>query len=133
MYYFGDGVAEDFAAALGLYRKAADQGHALAQFNLGVIYYSGEGVARDVPAAVDLFRSAAEQGNAGAQFNLALMYFNADGVPRDLVQAYVWAELAVNFGEANAPAFRRTLENAMTRAQVGEALRISRERMEAMQ
>ena len=105
----------------------------MAQFNLGVIYYSGEGVARDVPAAVDLFRGAAEQGVAGAQFNLALMYLNADGVPRDLVQAYVWAELAVTFGEPNAAGLRRSLEGTMTRVQVAQALRTSSELRAGMQ
>ena len=33
--------------AASWYRKAADQGHAGAQFNLGAIYYSGQGVPQD--------------------------------------------------------------------------------------
>ena len=38
MYGDGLGVAKDEAEAVKWYRKAADQGYATAQFNLGVIY-----------------------------------------------------------------------------------------------
>ena len=35
MYDNGHGVPQDYAQALTWYRKAADQGYAAAQFNLG--------------------------------------------------------------------------------------------------
>ena len=37
-YQLGAGVPKDDAEAVKWYRKAADQGYATAQFNLGVIY-----------------------------------------------------------------------------------------------
>ena len=40
------GVSEDDAEAVRWYRLAAEQGHASAQFNLGVMYARGEGVFR---------------------------------------------------------------------------------------
>ena len=43
----GKGVAKDEVEAVKWYRKAADQGDAQAQFNLGVCYRKGEGVAKD--------------------------------------------------------------------------------------
>ncbi len=55
-------------------QKAAEQGDAMAQFNLGVMYNTGRGVAQDYKQAVAWFRKAAEQGDAMAQFNLGLMY-----------------------------------------------------------
>ena len=60
----GEGVAKDAAEAVKWYRKAAEQGFAAAQYNLGVCYYSGEGVAKDAAEAVKWFRKAAEQGFA---------------------------------------------------------------------
>jgi TPR repeat protein len=52
-------------------RKAAEQGHAGAQFNLGLnVCLGGEGVPEDDAEAVKWYRKAAEQGLAGAQFNL---------------------------------------------------------------
>ena len=49
------------------YRKAAEQGDAGAQNNLGKCYHNGQGVAQDYAQAVAWYRKAAEQGHAGAQ------------------------------------------------------------------
>jgi hypothetical protein len=62
------------------YRKAADQGDADAQNNLGAMYGNGEGVAKDDAEAVKWFRKAADQGNASAQLNLGMRYDNGWGV-----------------------------------------------------
>jgi TPR repeat protein len=42
MYDEGHGVPQDDAEALKWYRRAAEQGYAQAQFNLGVMYARGE-------------------------------------------------------------------------------------------
>ena len=47
MYANGEGVPQDYAEALKLYRLAAEQGHAKAQTNLGMLYVSGQGVLQD--------------------------------------------------------------------------------------
>jgi len=44
MYDFGAGVPENDALAVNWYRKAAAQGNANAQSNLGVMYQYGRGV-----------------------------------------------------------------------------------------
>ena len=62
------------------FRKAAVQGDASAQNNLGLIYHKGRGVERDDAEAVKWFSKAAEQGHATAQFNLGIMYDNGLGV-----------------------------------------------------
>lgn len=49
------------------YRKAAETGDAIAQYNLGVCYDTGEGVAQDKAEAAKWFRKAAEQGDETAQ------------------------------------------------------------------
>ena len=53
------------------YRKAAEQGVAAAQYNLGVCYYKGEGVSQDYVQAVSWWCKAAEQGHS-----LAIEYLN---------------------------------------------------------
>jgi len=55
---------------VGMWRNAADQGHADAQHRLGLLYVFGRGVKIDSTEAARWFRKAAEQGNAKAQFNL---------------------------------------------------------------
>ncbi len=44
MYENGRGVAQDYAEAARWYRKAAEQGDAGAQHNLGLLYAKGVGV-----------------------------------------------------------------------------------------
>lgn len=84
------------------YRKAADQGDALAQSKLGWLYATGHGVPQDYGQAVAWFRKAAEQGKSGAQFNLGWAYEDGQGVPQDYVQAAAWYRKAAEQGEADA-------------------------------
>ena len=102
MYYMGQGVAQDYAAAAGWYRKAADQGYAPAQNNLSLMYDNGTGVAQDYAAAVSWYRKAADQGIASAQFNLGLMYYDGTGVTRDGDIAVSWFMKAAQQGHQNA-------------------------------
>ena len=60
MYANGEGVVEDDAEAVRWYRLAADQGHADAQYNLGLMY--AKGVPEDDAEAVRWYRLAADQG-----------------------------------------------------------------------
>ncbi len=59
------------------YRKAAKQGGAAAQHELGIWYQRGE---MDEVEGVKWYRKAAEQGHAGAQFPLSLAYGMGRGV-----------------------------------------------------
>lgn len=83
-------------------RKAADQGNAYAQCNLGYAYGRGEGVPQDQAEAVKWFRKAAEQGNAKAQCTLGLAYGRGEGVPKDHEQAVKWFRKAADQGNAYA-------------------------------
>ena len=51
-----EGVPQDDAEAVRWYRLAAEQGHAYAQYNLGVMYDTGEGVPQDDAEAVRWYR-----------------------------------------------------------------------------
>ena len=102
MYDNGQGVPQDYAAAVSWYRKAADQGDADAQYNLGVMYDNGQGVPQDYAAAVSWYRKAADQGDADAQYNLGVMYDNGQGVPQDYAAAVSWYRKAADQGYADA-------------------------------
>lgn len=45
---------------------AAEQGHAEAQYELGLIYEFGHGVEKNIPQAIKWYQKAAEQGHAKA-------------------------------------------------------------------
>jgi TPR repeat protein len=134
MYTNGHGVARDDAAAATWYRKAADQGAAPAQNNLGVGYANGPGVPQDDAAAVTWYRKAADQGYARAQHNLGAMYENGRGVSQDYLQAHKWYNLAAARYPASETGEREKAERnrglvavKMTAAQFVEAQRLARE------
>ncbi|MDR0247753.1 MAG: sel1 repeat family protein [Burkholderiales bacterium] len=87
---------------ISMNRKAAEQGHATAQYILGVVYLSGWGVAQNDAEAVNWFRKAAEQGNADAQNNLGRMYANGRGVAKDDAEATKWYSKAAEQGSMEA-------------------------------
>ncbi len=60
----GEGVPQDDVEAARSFRLAAEQGLAIAQYNLGVMYNNGEGVPEDMAEAARWLRLAAEQGYA---------------------------------------------------------------------
>ena len=82
--------------AVKWYRKAADQGHVVAQTSLGIMYDFGKGVLENDAEAVKWFLKAAQQGEALAQHNLALMYEEGTGVPQSYLKAQDWYIKAAN-------------------------------------
>jgi TPR repeat protein len=57
-------VAQNDAEALKWFRKSAEQGHALAQYNLGVMYERGAGALQDYVQAYMWYNLAAAQFSA---------------------------------------------------------------------
>jgi len=66
MYYHGQGVDQSYERAAEYYETAARQGHANAQFNLGLFYANGQGVEQSNETARELWMKSAEQGNENA-------------------------------------------------------------------
>ena len=107
MYYCGsileegdEGVPADKKKAREWYKKAAAQGDASAQLNLGFCYGKGNGVSQSDQDAVFWYKKAAEQGNDKAQYNLGLYYMDGAGVPQSNKEAKYW------FRKAAAQGFR---------------------------
>eukprot|EP00942_MAST-04A_sp_MAST-4A-sp1_P008814 g8814.t1 len=84
------------------YTKAAEQGYARGQYNLGVMYKYGDGVTMDKAKAVEWYTKAAEQGFAIGQCNLGVMYQNGDGVTMDKAKAVEWYTKAAEQGNTLA-------------------------------
>jgi len=79
-----------YEKAFSIWQVLAEQGHALAQVNLGAMYDAGQGVRQNLSKAFELFRKAAQNGNPHAQYNLANMYTEGRGIGRDINQAKTW-------------------------------------------
>ncbi len=95
-------LSENDEQEVSRYRKAADQGDASAQYNLGFCYANGAGVDKDDKEAVRWYRKAADQGNADAQTNLGFCYETGAGVDKDEKQAASWYQKAADQGNASA-------------------------------
>jgi hypothetical protein len=106
---------------------AAEQGDALAQYNLGVMYAKGQGVVQDYKEAAKWYRLAAEQGSAEAQSNLGFLYEEGQGVPQDYVEAHMWFNLGGASGDARGIKNRDIIARKMTPEQIAEAQRRARE------
>lgn len=102
MYYKGEGVKRDPAMAAMFFRRAAERGHAGAQYNLALMYNRGVAVPKDSREAARLYTLAAEQGYDKAQYNLGLMYARGDGVERDQRKALWWLAKSARQGNKRA-------------------------------
>ncbi len=103
---FEKGVAafksDNYGAALGAFRAAADNGDVRAMYNLGIMFDNGYGVRQNYIEAADWYRVAAEAGYANAQYNLGAMYGYGHGVPRNHAKAERWYRAAAEQGDADA-------------------------------
>ncbi len=102
-----------------------------AQFNLGQMYRKGEGGApQNYKEAVKWFKKAAEYGyvGGGIQIVLATMYHEGKGgIPKDNVKSYMWLNLAATQGNKLALEVKSIIEEEMTKEQIAEAVRLSKE------
>ena len=92
------------------YRKAAEQGDAAAQYELGYCYFFGEGVEQDMAESVKWWRKAAEQGDAKAQSRLGHCYFFGEGVSKDNAESLKWFRKAADQGNGLAKDALKKLE-----------------------
>ncbi|MEB3094544.1 tetratricopeptide repeat protein [Achromobacter sp. D10] len=99
------GVAQDSAAALALYQKAADAGHVKSIGVVGRYYEAGEVVGQDMEHAFDCYRRCAEGGDFRGMFHLGRLLL-LRGRKQDAAQ---WL---VRVPETATPAFLREA-NAM--------------------
>jgi TPR repeat protein len=99
-------------AAIGWYKKAADQGDASAQVALGDIFTEKRFGHVDYPQAIDWYTKAADQGQSGGEFGLGALYLLGEGVPQNLEEARRWLTPAANQGHAYAQLLLGTMLEA---------------------
>ena len=108
------------------FRKAAEQGRAAGQNNLGWMYQEGRGVPKDDQLAVEWYRKAAEQGDANGQSNLGLMYQKGRGVPKNYVYAYMWLSIGFEGAGFEGGLVGAIFEKEMTPSQIQKAKELAR-------
>ncbi len=125
-----DGAPQDNKEAFRWLHRAAVQGDAMSQDQVGEMYFSGKGVDQNEERAIVWLTEAARQNYKKAQETLrALSVLNLDVISsrRDLVESYKWASLtyARNMQEEMLSEvdviFLDYLEDQMTSFQIVEA------------
>lgn len=92
----------DNSSAFRWWYRAAESGHALAQYQVGLCLLNGVGIVQNVEEAVSWFQKAVEQGNVQAQYQLGLCYADGIGVTKDPFAAMSWFHRAAEQGYAPA-------------------------------
>lgn len=104
-YYGRNGVQKNDVEAISQYRLAAELGHEIAQYKLGVMYEEGRSVFRNYTEAAKWFRMAAERHYVPAEYKLGAMYEEGRGVNKNNVEAAKWFKKAAQ--KDNVTAQRR--------------------------
>jgi|SRR6185369_5063786 len=121
-YADGEGVPQNFEAAMSWLGKAASTGNVNAQWKLGLGYLKGIGVPHDEGQAAMWFKRAANNGDTRAQSALSDLYLSGRGVRTDYVRAYTWANIVAGLQGNNGDRLK-AIRSRMTPAQIEDAQR----------
>lgn len=106
-------------------KQAAEQGDAIAQFDLAARYEYGRGVVPDLTEAARLYGQAAEHGHAAAQVKLGLLTYRGQGRTRNPVEGYAWLLVSEANGNAEAQQAMRDLGTNMSPEELLKAQRLA--------
>ncbi len=110
-YLTGRGFKADTLKAAYWTKKAADQNHLLALYNLGIFQFNGWGTPWNPFESYKNFLRAAERNMADAQYVLAQFLTENLVVPRNTTEAYRWIKLAADSGYIPAKETLKDFEN----------------------
>jgi TPR repeat protein len=99
-------------------KAQAEQGDAVAQFDLAMCYAHGKGVTQNKAEAVRWWTQAARQKVAAAAAYLGDSYRQGDGARKDPYVAYVWYSVAVINGSTSALASRDAIASELSADQI---------------
>ena len=101
LYSKGGAVARNDKLAALWFERAANQGNAEAQYQLGNLYENSQ-LPKDYKAAANWYQKAAQQGSAKAQARLGVFYAEGMGVNKNTNEALLWSGKAALQGNLEA-------------------------------
>ena len=84
------------------FKKDADRGHRICQFQIAMMYENGIGTEKNPEKAFEYYEKAANQGCAISQNALGYMYREGNGTAQNPEKAFEYYEKAANQGHADA-------------------------------
>lgn len=96
-YYKDQGaLKKNEAQAFQWFKKAAEKGHILSLFYVGLAYHYGSGTAKDLDKARDYYQRAATNGESTSMNSLAGLYQRGEGTPKNINEAIKWHRKAAD-------------------------------------
>jgi len=89
-YERGEGVEQDPLQALVWFKRAADHGHALAQYNTALKYYNGAGMKQNLDESIRYAEMAVRNGNSSAKALLYDIYAESSSLKYNHEKANYW-------------------------------------------
>ena len=94
--------SKDYSSAYDYFRKAAEQGHADAQNQVGEFYYEGNQVSQNAETAFQRYYAAALNGSIKGAGNLGYCFATGTGTVQNYQKAVEWLTKAAEGGDADA-------------------------------
>lgn len=94
--------SKDYSSAYDYFRKAAEQGHADAQNQVGEFYYEGKQVSQNAETAFQWYYAAALNGSIKGAGNLGYCFATGTGTVQNYQKAVEWLTKAAEGGDADA-------------------------------
>jgi len=102
-------LPQEFMEVFIWIKKAADQGHPLAQYRMAGLYFEGRGIPQDPAKGIQWVQKClpglkvmAEKGEAAAQLNYGELFLMGIDVDMDLKVGFKWVRRAADQGHAPA-------------------------------
>jgi len=105
---------KDPTKAAEMFRRAAEQGNASAQYFLGDLYEKGKGVEQSYVRAAEYYQKSADHMFWAGLCSLAALYEKGNGVPKDLSKATALYQKAADQGIQQAKDNLRRLEQTQS-------------------
>lgn len=122
-YKLGRGVPTDLRVAQDWYAKAAAQGHARAEDNLGLVMFQNG----DRQKALPFIQKSSARGDPRAQYVLGTALFNGDMIGKDWIRAYALMTRASASGLSPASASLAQMDKYIPLDQRQKGLTLARE------
>ena len=102
MYFYGEGVSQNYPKAFKWFEKSAMQNNRGAQYNLAIMHEKGQGTLKDIEEAARWYSTAANNGHVKAMTKLGYMYYYGNGTEQNRKNAHTWWQKASELGDDDA-------------------------------
>jgi uncharacterized protein len=119
----------NYEKALEKLMPLAKNGHAAAQYNIGVMHEWGNGVPKNNVEALKWYSISANLSHKDAQNNLGAMYSKGEGTEQNFIEALKWFIISAKNGSEGGQKNIRIVEKRMTYEQISQAQKLANDWM----